>query len=384
MNILYILGGYFPSQLGGPNNTIHWQAKYLAQNGINVTVASISVGLTKNDIEKYSIKLNAVNQVEGVNAYYYDYLKYESLTPKLYWWLIRNLKKFDFVQLTSYFYPMTWVSALLCRLYDVPFSIAPRGELEENALKYSGRIKRLVNSIFLKTLYKRASFVLTTSDQELKFCERYFSNMKFELIPNYIDLEGIQRLQPQKIMNKKDILYLGRIHPKKGIENLIKAYISLDEEIKKQHYLLIVGDGDMQYKRELKKLVLASGYKDKIKFLGHQQGERKKQLYRESKVFVLPSYSENFGNVVLEALSFSTPVIASKHTPWRGLEDNKCGFWVNNTPEKIKESLVCILKMNDSEYRSFSINSYNFVYKHFSMSHNVGHLKGVYQKYVKK
>ena len=72
-NILYVVGSYFPSQQGGPNNSIHWQAKYLSKNSINATVVSFKLGLTQQNIENYQIKLNSINTIDGVKALYFDF-----------------------------------------------------------------------------------------------------------------------------------------------------------------------------------------------------------------------------------------------------------------------------------------------------------------------
>ncbi|MDB4056853.1 glycosyltransferase [Candidatus Thioglobus sp.] len=384
MKLLYILGSYFPAQSGGPNNTIHWQAKSLCKKDFDVTVASLKSGLTKENVDEHNIILNDQNVIQGVKAYYFNYRGNRFFSLQLYLWMVINIKKYDFIQLTSYFFPITWFAALLCNIYSVPFSLAPRGELEDNALKYNKKFKKIIHKYFLKKLYKKSSFILVTSSQELGFSRKYFpSNMKFELIPNYIDLNTNKQVSDELIKNKKDILYLGRLHPKKGIENLIKAYMILGEDITKSNSLLIVGSGNSEYEKKLKLLALNDKkYKNKIFFLGHKQGKEKENLYRNSKVFVLPSYSENFGNVVLESLSLSTPVISSKFTPWRELEVAQCGFLSGNNPDELKNKIEYIFKMNSKEYIRYCNNSYKFVHDKYDVDKNISYLAGIYRMYT--
>ena len=384
--ILYVLGSYFPAQQGGPNNTIHWQAKYLSKNGINVTVASFNSGLTQKNIENYKIKMNATNNIEGVKALYFDFFKNKYLSFSFYFWALKNIKKYDFVQLTSYFFPITWLSALLCTIYRIPFSISPRGELEENALKYNSSLKKYLHKYLLRFIYKRACFVMVTSQQELDFSRRFFDNeMKFEMVPNFIDLSGVKPQSVSLIDNKRGILYLGRIHPKKGIERLIEAYKNLDDDLAKDNPLLIVGDGNKDYIRRLKNI---SKIKKKsthnILFLGHKEGLEKELLYKKSKVFVLPSFSENFGNVVLESLSFSTPVIASKYTPWEDLIKYNCGCWVKNEVKDIQESLTFFLTLNRDVYTLYAKNSYKFVHDKYDINKNIPYLISIYKAHLKK
>jgi glycosyltransferase involved in cell wall biosynthesis len=384
MKLLYILGSYYPAQSGGPNNTIYWQAKYLSKEGVDVSVVSLKTGLTQDNVDSYNIQLNSRNKIEGVKAYYFDYFISRYLSFRLYIWLLFNIKKFDFVQLTSYFFPITWLGALICNINNIPFSIAPRGELEDNAIKFNRLIKKILHEIFLKLLYRRAKFIIVTSIQELEFSKKYFNeNMIFELIPNYIELPKGEGLLEADILNKKNILYLGRIHPKKGIANFIKAYFSLDECIINSHLLLIAGAGSLGYMKLLKELAGSSKYNERVIFLGHKQGIEKEEIYKQSKVFVLPSFSENFGNVVLESLSFSTPVIASKYTPWEALEINKCGFWIDNTPNKIMKGLEKMLTMKNSDYVAYSMNSYKYVKGEFDVSEKIHDVIHVYEKYMK-
>ena len=384
MKILYILGSYYPAQSGGPNNSIHWQAKYLSKEGVDVSVASLKTGLTQTDINNYNIQLNSKSKVEGVKAYYFNYFFNRYLSFKFYIWLIFNINKFDFVQLTSYFFPITWFSALICNITKTPFSIAPRGELEDNAIKFNRPIKIILHKIFLKFLYGKVKFIMVTSIQELEFSKKYFNEkMIFELIPNYIEISKIGKLLEVDILKKKNILYLGRLHPKKGIANLIKAYFSLNESIINSHLLLITGTGELNYVNSLKELVDSSKYNERVIFLGHKQGVEKEKIYKQSKVLVLPSYSENFGNVVLESLSHSIPVISSKYTPWKSLEENKCGFWVENSPNELAAKLKDLLTMEDQKYIKYATNSYNYVCREFDIGKNIEKLNILYKNYSK-
>jgi len=382
VNILYVLGSYYPAQQGGPNNTVHWQAKYLSQEGVNITVASLKTGLTEGSIINYNIRLNVENNIEGVSSIYFDYILNRYFSFRMYFWLVFNIKRFDFVQLTSYFFPLTWFAAIICRIYNVKFSIAPRGELEPNALKYKNNTKKIINAVFLKYLYRKACFILVTSEQEFNFCKFYFPSMKFEIVPNYIDMNGISLLGQREISKKSGVLYLGRLHPKKGIENLIAAYTLLPPKFIDKNPLLIVGSGSPKYENELKSIAMNSDYAYNIKFLGHKQGVEKNIIYKKSKVLVLPSYSENFGNVVLESLCFSTPVISSKYTPWKSLQDGGCGFWIDNTSYEIKNKLEIVLRASSVKYTSLAENSYRFVEKNYSIDRNIGTVKRMYIKYI--
>ncbi|MDA7692774.1 glycosyltransferase, partial [Alphaproteobacteria bacterium] len=146
--------------------------------------------------------------------------------------------------------------------------------------------------------------------------------------------------------------------------------------------LLIVGRGSVEYTIYLKDLINES--QSNVILLGHKEGKEKIDLYTKSKVLVLPSHSENFGNVVLEALANSTPVIASKYTPWEEIEENQCGYWVDNSPESIQIYLEKIFTLSSDEYLNYCRNSHNLVCNNYNISQKINHLIDIYEKYSKK
>lgn len=367
MKILYVIGSFYPAQNGGPNNTVYWQARELVKKGIDVTVVTTMSGITKEMKVQYNINEDKEANIDGIKVIFFDYFKKTYFSYKLYYWLVKNISKYDIVNLTSYFFPLSWISACIAIAKKVDFFLAPRGELEDNALKYNFILKKIMMSFFLKKLFNKARFILVTSKQELDFSKKYFNkDMNFKIVPNYIHLDT--DLDSINIKNKKNILYLGRLHQKKGIENLIKAYEKLDVDLKSVHKLIIVGTGEESYIKYLKSIVNCS---DNILFLGHKDGQEKRDLYINSKIFVLPSYSENFGNVVIESLMYKTPVISSIYTPWKELEENNCGYWIDNEISILSEHISKILELKFEDYKVLSDNSYDLVNQKYNIKNNI-------------
>ena len=383
MNILYILGSFFPAQNGGPNNTVYWTARELVNRGVDVSVVSLKDGLLPEHLQGFNLTLGREKILDGIRTWYFDYSISRYLSLAMFRWLIVNLKQYDMVCLTSFFFPWSWFAALLCIIYSIPFSIAPRGELEPGAYRFNNKFKSLVHFLFLKRLMSKARFVLVTSEQEEIYSRSYFTQeMAFEIVPNYMDI-GEEALQLEAIREKRDILYLGRIHPKKGIENLIEAFSLLDSKIIGDHRLLIVGSGDIKYLNRLNEQANASKNVGAIHFLGHQAGKEKTRIYREAKVMVLPSYSENFGNVVVEALANSTPVIASRFTPWSHLEKEGCGRWVENDPKSLVRALESILTLSQEDYICMSEAARRFVIEFYDIRQRGGELENLYTSYLR-
>ena len=138
---------------------------------------------------------------------------------------------------------------------------------------------------------------------------------------------------------------MSRLHKKKGIEDLIDA---LGEIRNLKWNLKIVGSSGFKNKNYEKKLKLkVDNYKleKKIKFFGNLNGKKKDQMYKSSDILILPTYSENFGLVVAEALNFAIPVLTTNKTPWGDLNNNGC--WIINPGKKpLVNMMNKILKMN--------------------------------------
>jgi glycosyltransferase involved in cell wall biosynthesis len=139
------------------------------------------------------------------------------------------------------------------------------------------------------------------------------------------------------------LLYLGRLHPIKGIENLFKAIKLLDDD---NITLTICGNGDENYSMRLQELAHELALERCVSFKGHVEGVNKLEAFRHADVCILPSFSENFGMVVAESLAHGIPVIASQGTPWQDVEKHGCGLWVENQPEALANSIRRVRKMD--------------------------------------
>ena len=142
------------------------------------------------------------------------------------------------------------------------------------------------------------------------------------------------------------LLYLGRLHPIKGIDNLLRALNEVDDV---KLSLEIYGDGEEAYKLHLRQLIHELGLERRVGFMGHVDGEEKTKAFMESDVCIVPSFTENFGMVVAESLVHGVPVIAGKGTPWPDLDARGCGLWVENTPKSLAEAIRRICNADLSE-----------------------------------
>ena len=154
--------------------------------------------------------------------------------------------------------------------------------------------------------------------------------------------------------NTRTLLFVGRIYPVKGLMNLIKAWGMVKacrrEEVK-DWKLRIVGPDQAGHRAELEKLVRDLDLNDSIKFPGPKFGDELEDEYEKCDCLVLPSFTENFGATIVDALSHGKPCIASTYTPWQELSSRGCGWWVSNEPAKLASAIGEMIVMPNAERR---------------------------------
>lgn len=239
--------------------------------------------------------------------------------------------------------------------------LTPHGMLEPWILKrhyYTKKVPTLW--LYQKQAVKKADMLHATADSEKEHLLQLGWNDKITIVPNGIDVEAIQMKSSWK--RTGNILFLSRVHPKKGINYLIEALAKLGGD----YNCIIAGEGETSYIEELKKLADKLGITEKIKFVGGVYGDVKWRLFREADVFVLPTHSENFGIVVAEALACGTPVITTVGTPWEELNTRHCGWWTEIGTEPTLTSLRSFANCSEQELEQMGRNGRLLVEEKYS------------------
>jgi glycosyltransferase involved in cell wall biosynthesis len=189
---------------------------------------------------------------------------------------------------------------------------------------------------------KSKTILHATSQAEAEMSSKRFPGFRTVVIPNGVDLpENFKRSGSGAPFR---LLYLGRLDPIKGLDALLEA-CAIVERSGLDWELRIAGSGAPVYVSFLESKVQQLGLTQQIRFVGEVLGETKNALFAECDVAIVPSHVENFAIVVAESLAHALPVIASKGTPWKGLETNNCGLWVDNDPESLAAAICRIHTM---------------------------------------
>ena len=231
--------------------------------------------------------------------------------------------------------------------------IHPRGMLLIKAVNKNKFIKNIIINFIYKPLENHFQLFLCSSKKEKKDLLNIFPNSKIIIIPNYQYLPKIRSNKKKINFNKKRLLFLSRIYPKKGIIELLQAWSKINL---KNWELIICGPIEEDFKKRFFRM-LKDLPKNNYKYLGLIKFSKRYSLLTSCDAFILPSHHENFGNVILEALHAGLPVITSRNTPWEIIEENSCGKLINASVEEIIGSLYWLDSLNDIQLKKMSKKS---------------------------
>lgn len=351
MRILHVVPSYFPAtRYGGPIYSVHGLCKSLANRGHDVHVFTTNVdGASDTDVPLYTSV-----DFDGVKIWFFPsrYLRRIFWAPAMSHELRKMVSTFDILHLHSIFLWPTWAAARTARMVGVPYAISPRGMLVRDLIhRKSWIVKSLWIHLIEKNNIEKAAVVHCTSNVEATECQAFnFDLPHVTVVPNGIDIPQvtttIARVRPKishVIKQQPLVLFLGRINWKKGLDRVIPALSHIPDA-----YLAIAGNDEDGYTRQVLKMARQSDVANRISILGAVGNLEKTILYKNAKVFVLPSYSENFGNTVLEALAYKCPVVVTPEVGIsREIETADAGMIVDGEPKSIADAVNKLLITDD-------------------------------------
>ena len=292
-------------------------------------------------------------------------LKKLGVSLKMQKWIANNLKNhnFDIVHSHSLWMMQNIYPSWESKKNGIPVVISPRGTLSTEAFKSGSIMKSLFWPLIQKPVLRDSTIFHATSNQEKNDIRELGFKQPIAIVPNGIDLPEIKENKKDNKTMKK-LLFLGRIHPIKGIDNLLIAWQEI-QNIHQNWTLEIVGPDNYNYLSELNRITKKLKLK-RVIFSKEIHGEEKNKKYQSANLFILPSHSENFGVSVAEALSNGIPCIVSKGAPWKILDEKKAGWWIDNSVEMITKNLINILSISTSELESMGLNGKNLVSEEFN------------------
>lgn len=266
-------------------------------------------------------------------------------------------------------------------IFKTPYVVTPRGMLERWALNQSFIKKKIFYFLIEKYHLKFASYLRATSYMEAKT----FKNLGFKrviTIPNSIKIPILNKNNYSLIKKRKRLLFLSRLHPKKGIYELLKTWKHLHENYLDWE-LLICGYDEDNYKKEIIKNIDELELK-RVKIIDFVTGKNKDKLYKSADLFILLSHSENFGLSIAEALAYRLPVITTSNTPWKKLNFYKCGWCIDLNIKNTVNTLKKAIELSPRKKKLMGARGRNWMIRDFS-DQSIGiRMHSVYKRIIKK
>jgi glycosyltransferase involved in cell wall biosynthesis len=317
LKILHVIPSVAP-RYGGPSQAIYTMCRALQAQGTEVLIATTNADGNK----ELTVPLGEVVVYQDVPTIFFarqwsEALKY---SRPLALWLDRNVDKFDIAHIHAVFSHACVAAARACRKNVVPYLVRPLGTLDPWSLKQKSVRKRLFWHLGVKRMLTEAAAIHYTSAEEKRLVETKLGLPGGVVVPNGIDLSFIERKvepfaprQPE-IGHRPYVLALSRIHPKKGFELLIESFAALKKRgLSKAWRLVFAGDGDAEYVDQLKSLARRNDLNEDAVFVGWLDGDNKCAALKDASLLVMPSYQENFGISLIEAMAYGVPVLVSPH-----------------------------------------------------------------------
>ncbi len=227
-------------------------------------------------------------------------------------------------------------------------------------------------NFLLRPLLSKARYWHCTGEGEVAACKKIGFNGPFSIVPLGC------RIPKPGAQKENIVLFLGRISEEKGLRLLLGAWKAIEME----DWVLVLAGPDWYGERKVLEEKIKCESIPNVSFTGAADEDLKDKLYREAKIFVLPSPMENFSAVVLEALAYSLPVIATKGTPWQELQDNKCGWWIDQGQDALETALESAVSITDDERAEMGARGRELVAAKYSWDKVSANILALYEKAV--
>ena len=341
MKLLHVVSSYLPAtRYGGTIVSVHGLCRALAARGHDVHVYTTSVDGPNDSPVRHGEPVD----VDGVKVWYFrsNALRRLYYAPALAGALRQSVGGFAVVHTHAiYLWPL-WAAAREAGRAGVPYVVSPRGMLEKDLIERKSAVWKaaLIGFVEKRSLEGAAAIHVTSRREADEAAAFGFSLRRVTEIPNGVDVDpGVVTASPavsRVIEQGPYVLFLGRINWKKGLDRLIDS-MSHAPGIR----LIVAGNDEEGYTSGLESLATRRGLRERVIFAGPVYGDDKAALVARARALVLPSYSENFGNVVLEAMAAARPVVVSAEVGVADLvQRNGCGVVIDGGVEQLGRAIA--------------------------------------------
>jgi glycosyltransferase involved in cell wall biosynthesis len=385
MKVLHIIPS-IATVRGGPSIAVIEMVQSLQNANCEVEIATTN----DNGETLLDVPLNILHEYQGVPVRFFARfspniaaVREFAFSAGFTRWLWHHIQDYDLIHVHAIFSYCSTVAMAIARLQNIPYLVATHGLLCQWALEQGTSKKNTYLKLIEYSNLNHASGLHLNSQLEKQEIDDLYLKCPQFVIPHGLEvLELIpnanQRLRAyfQLPAQEPIILFLSRIHPKKGLEYLIQALAQIKD---KKFTLIIAGNGDSDYEAQINSCLHDYGLEDCSLMTGFVEGELKQLLLQGANLFVLTSYSENFGVAVLEALAAGTPALVTPGVALaQEIEQNDLGYVVPQEPTAIAKAIEKHLELPESEEDKLSQKARQFVLDNYSWDKIAQQLLTVY------
>lgn len=286
----------------------------------------------------------------------------------------------DIVHVNCCWMPACAVVQHIAQKHGYKVVLTPHGMLEPWIIKrhyWTRKVPALL--LYQKAAVRKADCIQSTAESERDNLLKLGYNKNIKVVRLGIDADGIEMKRSWK--KTRQILFLSRVHVKKGINFLIEAAAVLRSELQ-GYKILVAGEGDADYVAEMKRMIADNGLQNIVQLVGGVYGDEKWRLFQTSDFFVLPTHSENFGLAIAESLASGTPVITTVGTPWNDLNDTNSGAWIEIGTQPLVEALRRFLALSDEELEAMGRNGRKLIEEKYSAHVMAKEMMEVYETLI--
>ena len=376
MKVLHVIPSISPVR-GGPSKAALEMVQTLIHRGIEAEI------VTTNDsgLDLLPVPLGEKIEYQGVPVWFFprfsppsSSLREFAFSAALTQWLWRSISQYDLLHVHAIFSCPSTVAMTIARYQGVPYISRPLGQLCHWALEQAKTKKQFYLNLIERGNLNHAKVLHFTAELERQEVQPLNLHAPNVVIPLGLNLPKL----PETIASPEQpytLLFLSRLHLKKGIENLLEAW----EHLKPENWqLVIAGSGDDEYVKAIRSRLETLASKRSIKLIGAIEGEAKWDLYHRASLFVLPTFSENFGIVVAEALGCGVPVITTKGAPWSDLVTYDCGWWIDIGIDPLIIALQQAMTLSCEERQAMGQRGRKLIEQHYSWQQTSHKLIEVY------
>lgn len=343
MKILYVTASMSP-EWGGPTKVVAGLTEKLVEKGVEISIFSPfkrGEGLKVINPKGVELQLFPQNFIDRLwTSYSLDFARV----------IKQNVHKFDIIHIHEIWHYPNYVASWVAKRAGKPCVVTIHGALDPWCLNYKAFKKKIYALLIQKRILREASAIHAITNEEIKQIKNFVNNNNIIMIPNGINPEDFENLPSRKeleklypeLIGKKVLLFLGRIHPKKGLDLLAKAFVIIARE-RDDVCLLIAGPDNDGYQVKIKQILEEERVLNKVIFTGMLEGQKKLIALGGADIFILPSYSEGFSMAILEAMISNLPVIITNQCNFPEVTEYRAGILIEPDYEQLAKALSKLL-----------------------------------------